>query len=180
MGPGTRILVSGASSGLGSTTALLAKHLGATVVVTSRDEGKRARLRELGLDHVLDPQSSAYAEEVLAAFDGAQAEVIVDNLGVDNQWSTNLELLGPGGAVVSSGSLQGESVPVDLRQLYLKSQRIIGVRSGNLAALDRVWSEVRKGFRVAPDRLFALENIADAHAHIESEKNAGRVVVAIS
>jgi NADPH:quinone reductase-like Zn-dependent oxidoreductase len=43
--PGQRVIVQGATSALGSTTALLARHLGAKVVVTSRHESKRARLR---------------------------------------------------------------------------------------------------------------------------------------
>jgi hypothetical protein len=43
-----------------------------------------------------------------------------------------------------------------------------------------VWREVGSGFHVGPDRVFDLADVADAHAYIESEKNAGRVVLQIS
>ena len=174
---GQRVIVQGATSALGSTTALLARHLGARLVVTSRREAKRARLRELGFDHVLDSASATFVEDVRAVFDGEGADIVINNLGDPALWSNGIATLAPGGAMVSSGAFLGKTVPLDLQRLYTLGQRIIGVRTGNKLAAARLWNEVRAGFRGVVDRTFALEQASQAHDYVESSANVGRVAL---
>jgi len=180
VGPGTRIIVQGATSALGSTTALLARHLGATVVVTSRHEHKRARLRELGFEHALDPSADDFCASARDIFGGQGAQVVVDNLGVVDIWERGFDVLAPGGAIVSSGAFLGLEVPVNLKRLYSLGHRVIGVRTGNLASLDRLWAEVGNGFRSVVDRSFVLEDAPNAHRYVEGEDNVGRVALTVS
>ena len=175
--PGQRVIVQGASSALGSTTALLARHLGARVIATSRHEHKRAKLRALGFDAVLEGASATFAEDARAAFDGQGADIVVDNLGDQRVWSNGMDALAVGGAMVSSGAFVGRTVPVDLQRLYSLGQRVIGVRTGNLAAAQRLWKEAAEGFRSIVDRTFALSQASTAHAYVESNAGVGRVVL---
>ena len=175
--PGQRVIVQGASSALGSTTALLARHLGARVVVTSRHDHKRARLRALGFDTVLDGTLATFADDARTAFDGRGADLVVDNLGDPQVWSHGMDALAAGGAMVSSGAFVGGTVPVDLQRLYSFGQRIIGVRSGNLAAARRLWEEASLGFRSVVDRTFPLSQASAAHEYVESDANVGRVAL---
>lgn len=177
--PGQRVLVQGASSALGSTTALLARELGAEVIATSRSEDKRADLRRLGLGTVLDPHDEDLVAKVRQAFGGAGADVVVDNLGEPTIWAASLAVLAPGGAVVSSGAFLGRQVVVDLQRLYVQGQRIVGVRTGNLRAAAELWQLVAAGFRVDVDRTFPLEEAAAAHRHVESGANVGRVALVV-
>lgn len=177
VGPGTRVIVQGATSALGSTTALLARHLGATVVVTSRHESKRQRLRQLGFEHVFDAIEPSFVTRVTEVFDGQGANVIIDNLGAPLIWDHGLQVLAPGGAMVSSGAFLGQSVPVNLARLYIRNQRIIGVRTGNAASVAALWREVANGFRTVVDASFPLEQVADAHRYVEDSGNVGRVVL---
>jgi len=174
---GQRVVVQGASSALGSTTALLARHLGARVIVTSRDEAKRTRLRELGFDAVLQASSTSFAADVRDAFDGHGADIVVDNLGDPLVWTHGMDALAAGGTMVSSGAFLGRMVPVDLQRLYSFGQRIIGVRSGNLSAAQRLWVEAAAGFRSVVDRTFPLTEAPRAHEYVEASANVGRVAL---
>jgi NADPH:quinone reductase-like Zn-dependent oxidoreductase len=175
--PGDTVIVQGATSALGSTTALLAKHLGGRVAVTSRHPDKRDRLRELGFDTVLDGTAADFAEQVRRTV-GA-ADIVIDNLGDPNVFEHDLEVLAPGGAVVSSGAFLGRQVPLDLQRLYSRNQRVIGVRTGNLPAAGQLWSEVARGFRSVVDRTFPLADAAQAHLYVEGSGNVGRVCLLV-
>ena len=62
VGAGDRVLVVGASGGLGIVLVQLAKSRGARVVALARDERKLARVRELGADAVVDAEAPGWAE----------------------------------------------------------------------------------------------------------------------
>ena len=175
--PRQRVLVQAATSALGSTTALLARHLGAHVAVTSRDHKKRTRLRELGFDAVLDSTSPSFVEDVRAAFDGSGADIVVDNLGDPTLWANGMSALAPGGAMVTSGAFLGKTVAVDLQPLYTFGHRVIGVRSGNKAAAARLLTEVHNGFRSIVDRTFPLTQTVQAHEYVAANSNVGRVAL---
>ncbi|MFT4229847.1 MAG: zinc-binding dehydrogenase [Microbacterium sp.] len=177
VGEGTRVIVQGATSGLGSTTALLAKHLGATVVVSSRSAAKREKLAALGFEHVLDATRDDFADRAREAFGGGGADVIVDNLGEPSVWEHGFDALAPRGAVVSSGAFLGRQVTVNLQRLYSLGHRIIGVRTGTLEAAAALWEEVHRGYRTAVDRAFPFERAADAHRYVEAGENVGRTVL---
>ena len=177
VGPGSNVIVQGATSGLGATTAMLAKHLGATVVVSSRHESKRARLRELGFEHVFDAIDEQFASQAREAFGGDGAHVLVDNLGAPLVWEHGFDVLRPGGAVVSSGAFLGHTVPLDLQRTYTTGIRVIGVRTGTPETVEALWREAERGFRTVVDAVFPIERAPEAHHYVESAENVGRVVL---
>lgn len=180
VGPDSRVLVPGATSALGCTTALLARHFGARVVVTSRNAIKRHQLRAHGFEHVVDSASESYGADILSAFDGAGPDIVVDNLGEPAIWRRNLDILAPGGAIVSSGALLGTEMSIDLRQLYRFSQRVVGVRTGSLDAFHSLWMEVERGLRPVVDRVFDLQQAPEAHRYVERDANVGRVLLSVN
>ena len=88
-----------------------------------------------------------------------------------------MEVLGTRGRVVCSGAFLGGRVEIDLLRLYSRSQRIFGVRSGNLRSARRLWDAVADGFRPPVDRTFPVTEAAAAHRYLEAETNTGRVVL---
>ena len=175
--PGHWVFVQGASSGLGALTADLARHLGARVVVASRSPGKRAALAGTGAAAVVDPLADDVAERIRAVTGGQGVDLVVDNLGDPRIWDAGLAALAPFGTVVTSGAFLGGRVSLDLGALYLRNQRVLGVRTGTPASAERFWSEVGRGFRTAVDRSFPLSRARDAHAHLERDGGVGRVVL---
>jgi NADPH:quinone reductase-like Zn-dependent oxidoreductase len=90
--PGQKVLVHAGSGGLGSTVIQLAKHLGATVATTARDENAEL-VRSLGADIVVDYTKEDFAE-VLRGYD-----VVLDSRGGENL-QRSLTILKPGGQAI--------------------------------------------------------------------------------
>ncbi|MGP3534180.1 quinone oxidoreductase family protein [Microbacterium sp. RD1] len=178
--PGMNVIVPGATSGLGSTAALLARHRGANVIVTSRDPSKRARLRELGFEHVLDAVDDSFAAQARDAFGGRGADIIVDNLGAAEVFAHELDALHPGGTIVSSGAFLGERLELNMLRLYSQGYRIVGVRTATPESVRALWDDVATGFRTVVDRAFPLRDAPAAHRYVEASANVGRVVLAPS
>lgn len=174
---GQWVLVQGAASALGSLTAAYATHLGARVIGTSRSAWKRERLAELGVVAALDPHDPEFVEQVLTLTGGEGVDVVVDDLGEPALWERGLDVLAVGGAAVSSGAFLGGRPGLDLRRLYVRNQRIFGVRTGNPASVAALWDEVGRGFRPVVDRTFPVAHAAAAHRHLEADGNMGRVVL---
>ena len=174
---GDSVLVVGAASALGATTAELARHLGARVIGTTRAAWKRERLLAHGLDAALDPTSDSFVDDVRALTGGAGVTVAVDDLGDPDIFARATDVLAPRGALVSSGAFLGGTVPLNLARLYTLNQRILGVRTGNDASAEALWAEVGRGFRPVVDRAFPLEAAALAHRFLEADDNMGRIVL---
>ena len=88
-----------------------------------------------------------------------------------------MDVLAWRGRVVTSGAFLGGKVELDLLRLYTRSQRIIGVRSGNLRSADRLWKAVAEGFRPVIDRSYPVARADEAHRYLEESANTGRVVL---
>ena len=174
---GRWVLVAGAASALGATTAELARHLGARVIGTSRAAWKRERLLAMGLEAALDPTAEGFVDEVRALTGGAGVAVAVDDLGDPDIFARLTDVLAPQGVLVSSGAFLGGTVPLNLARLYTLNERILGVRTGNDARALALWAEVARGFRPVVDRAFPLAEAAEAHRFLEADDNMGRIVL---
>jgi D-arabinose 1-dehydrogenase-like Zn-dependent alcohol dehydrogenase len=177
--PGHWVLVQGAASALGSTTAAYAQHLGARIIATSRSPEKRKALAAAGADVVLDTTAPDFTEQVRETTRGHGIDIAVDNLGDPAIWDATLATLARGGTVVTSGAFLGGRVHVDLRRLYSDCHRIIGVRTGNAASVKALWTQVEHGFRAVLDRTFPIARAADAHRYMEDDNNIGRVALTV-
>lgn len=172
--PGHWVLVQGAASALGSTTAALAHHLGATVIATSRSPEKRKALNMAGADVVLDATVPDFSERVREATGGHDVDIAVDNLGDPAAWDATLDALARGGIVVTSGAFVGGRVQIDLLRLYSDCHRIIGVRTGNAQAVKALRTRAEQGFRAVVDRTFPIARAADAHRYTEDGNSRAR------
>lgn len=114
-----RVLVTGASGGVGSATVQLARQRGAEVVAVV-STAKQALVKDLGANVVVDRNQNL--REVLG--DGS-VSLIVDNVMGDGL-ADRIKLLHRGGRLVTSGAIAGPMVSVDIRDVYLNDLRIIG------------------------------------------------------
>ncbi|MEU5592672.1 alcohol dehydrogenase catalytic domain-containing protein [Streptomyces sp. NPDC020298] len=177
--PGQWVLVQGAASALGSTTAAYAQHLGAKILATSRSPEKRAAMTAAGADVVLDTDAPDLAARVRGATGGHGVDIAVDNLGDPAVWDATLDSLARGGTVVTSGAFLGGQVKIDLRRMYSECHRIIGVRTANAASVRELWTQVEHGFRAVVDCTFPIARAADAHRYMEDDNSLGRVALTL-
>ena len=106
---------------------------------------------------------------------------MIDNLGAPPLFQLGVDVLGPRGRIVTSGAKFGGVVEVDLRTLYTRSQRLVGLRSASEHDHDAFWKLVETaGVRPLVDSTFPLDAVADAHRRIEAGANVGRVVLTVS
>lgn len=168
---GTRVLVPGASGGVGSAVVQLAKRRGAEVVgITS--ETKRERVRDIGADVVL-----AREDDVLEALGSQSVDVVVDNVAGPS-FGAMLEVLRRGGRYVSSGAIAGPIVELDMRTMYLKDLTLIGCTAWDAPVFPDVVAYVERGeIRPVLDRTFPLERIADAQRYFQTKRHAGKIVL---
>jgi NADPH:quinone reductase-like Zn-dependent oxidoreductase len=176
--PGDWVLVQGGASALGSLAAALAMHLGARVIATSRSPLKRFKIEKTGVAAALDPTADDFVALVMGLTGGRGVKVAIDDLGHPLIWSRTMDCLATLGTVVTSGAFLGGNVQLDLLRLCLRSQRILGVRTGTRTSAQQFWSVVDDGFRPVIDRTYPLSRAAEAHAYM-TDSNIGRVALVV-
>jgi NADPH:quinone reductase-like Zn-dependent oxidoreductase len=175
--PGDWVIVTAAASGLGLVTSLVAKRLGARVIATSRKEWKRKLLEGHGLEAVLDTESSDFVVRVGELTKGEGVAIAIDNTSSAAMFTKLAVVLSRLGVIVTSGALMAETVPLDMRSLYLKSQSVIGIRTHTQAGLDGFWRLAQDGIEARVDKAFSLDQVVEAHRYVEAEQNFGRVLL---
>ena len=102
LAPGERVLIHGAAGGVGLAAVQIAKLRGAVVFGTAGSPAKRRLLRLMGVDHVLDSRSLAYADDVLALTQGQGVDVVLNSLAGE-AITKNLQILRPFGRMLEIG-----------------------------------------------------------------------------
>jgi NADPH2:quinone reductase len=185
IGPASRVLVVGASGGLGITSIQLALSLGAVVVATARDADKLARVGRLGASAVIDSDSPAWVDAAREALGGEGADVILDNIGGD-LGAAALEAIARGGTFSAHGTPSGSVARIDPARAGELGVRVIGIGAAQLDEPERVrltgavLAELAGG-RIDPviGQLYPLARVADAHAAIESRAVFGKTLLQV-
>jgi NADPH:quinone reductase-like Zn-dependent oxidoreductase len=68
---------------------------------------------------------------------------------------------------------------LDVAHLYTAGHRVIGVRTGNRASVQALWSAVAEGFRPVIDRAYPLSDAPEAHRYLQSGEEFGRVLLGV-
>ena len=187
---GESVLIQGASSGVGLMAIRIAKLKGAgTVLATSRDAGRRARLAAFGADLALDPSDPAWVEQAREATGGKGVDLTIDQVTgrLANQTMQAAAVLG---RIVNVGRLGGFSAEFDFDLHALKRIDYIGVtfrtrtvdevRAINAAMRADIWEAVEDGTLSLPvDRTFPLEQAAEAQAHMRANAHFGKIVLTV-
>ena len=187
---GERVLIHAVGSGVGTAAAQIARHLGATVLGTSRNADKLARASVYGLDVGIDTSRGGFADKV-----GDPVHVILDVLG-GPAFAENLSALAPRGRLVMLGFLAGSRTTADLGPILRKRLEVIGsvMRTRTLeerAPLVREFAErmlplfdqrIEHAAPLRPvlERVYPMSELAEAHRVMEGNETFGKVVVSWS
>jgi NADPH:quinone reductase-like Zn-dependent oxidoreductase len=167
---GDDVLVHGAAGGVGHLAVQIAKARGATVIGTARAE-QTEMLTELGVDRVIDYRDEAFEELV------ADLDAVIDCQGSSGERS--LPVLRPAGMLVSIPS----GVSADLLAAAAKANRratgfLVEPDPVGLAGICHL---IEAGhLRVHVDRVFDLEQVADAHRLAEASHGGGKIVLRVA
>lgn len=124
VGAGDRVLVTGASGGVGSALMQLAKRRGATVIALA-SESKHDLLRPFGPDALL-PREPADLRHALKEATGEDDVTVVADIVGGPYWPNLIDALAPRGRYTASGAIAGPMVTLDLRTFYLRDLTFTG------------------------------------------------------
>ena len=164
---GETLLVVGVGGGVSSFGLLLGLHLGARVVVTSRDPAKRAQALERGAADAYDTGDDRWP---------VQADVVLENVGQPT-WDKSLRALAPGGRLVTCGGTAGPTVQLSLPRLFFRQHELIGSTMGSYAEFDEVTALVAGGLAVPVDSTLALDRFPEALARLEAGAQLGKIIL---
>lgn len=175
--PGERVLVTGASGGVGSAALQTAKLLGAEVWAVTSSPAKADGLRALGADHVVVNGAGDFHKQVLAETGGQGVDAAIDCVGTPTL-NGCLRSLRPYGRVVVVGNVDARRFELNLGYILVRGLSIIGSDNVTRAALRQVMALVRDG-RIEPliHARLPLAEAAEAHRLLEARGASGRVVL---
>ena len=186
---GETFLVHGGSSGIGTTAIQLARIFGARVFTTVGSAEKAAACAALGAEIAINYREKDFVEVVRAATGGRGVDVILDMVGGD-YIARNVRAAADSARIVMIAFLNGPKAELNFAQVMTKRltltgstlrPRTIGEKAAIADALRaHVWPLIAAG-RVAPvmDRVFALDDAAQAHARLESSGHIGKIVLKV-
>ncbi|XP_046903692.1 quinone oxidoreductase PIG3 isoform X2 [Hypomesus transpacificus] len=189
---GEVVLVHAGASGVGTAAIQLVRLAGAVPVVTAGSPEKLQIAKELGAAAGFNYRKENFAEKVCDFTKGRGADIILDCVG-GSCWERNVDCLALDGRWVLFGAMGGKTVEGELlgRLLSRRGQLLCSLlRSRSLqykADLVRAFSEgvlpsfsnQTSSLRPVIDSTFDLEQIADAHRHMEANRNMGKIVIKV-
>src|ERR1700682_5841093 len=182
--PGEKVLVLGASGGVGTGCVLLAKMLGAEVIACASSAEKLARLKAMGADEVIDYTKTdwskwaveKYGKPQRRTYDGG-VDVVINFTGGDT-WVPSLRCLKRGGKLLVCGATAGYDPKEDLRYVWSFELKIVGSNSfydDNLKALMEVIGAGKS--KPVIDKVLPLEQAREGLRLIQDREVIGKVVV---
>jgi len=188
MQAGERVLIHAAAGGVGLAAIQLAQRAGAEVLATAGTPAKRDLLRALGIKHVMDSRTLAFANEVMEFTGGRGVDIVLNSLSGE-AIPKSLSVLSPYGRFIEIGK----------RDIYEDSKLGLRPFRNNLSLfavdLDKLCAQrpelvrsflhdVMQGFEDGslhplPHRVFSVSDIVSAFRHLAQAKHTGKVVISM-
>ncbi|MCM3763830.1 NAD(P)H-quinone oxidoreductase [Neobacillus niacini] len=188
---GETVLIHAGGSGVGTAAIQLAKQIGqANVITTAGSKEKLEFCRSLGADVCINYKEQNFDEEVLMATKNQGVDLILDFIGA-SYWNKNLASIKVDGRWVLIGILGGAAIEkFNLMDVMSKRIQLTGTlltpRSDEYkTALTTDFSskamELFRTNKLRPivDHVFLLDDVQQAHEHMESNKNIGKIILKV-
>jgi alcohol dehydrogenase len=181
---GDRVLVLGASGGVGTGCVILAKMLGAKVIACASTDDKLKRLKEIGADEVINYKEADFSRWAIEKYGKPQrrnyeggVDVLINFTGGDT-WQPSLRCVKRGGKILVCGATAGYDPKEDLRYIWSFELHIIGSNSFYDDDLTALMQFIRQGtMKPVIDKVLPLERAAEGLRMMENREVFGKVVV---
>ncbi|WOD17358.1 zinc-binding dehydrogenase [Paraburkholderia kirstenboschensis] len=181
---GDRVLILGASGGVGTASLLLAKQLGAEVIACAGSDEKTAQLKVLGADHVVNYKTTDFSKWAVGQYGKPQrrsyeggVDAVVNFTGGET-WVPSLKCLKRGGTLLVCGATAGHAPAEDLRYIWSFELKVLGSNSFYDDNLRALLDQIARGeLKPSIDRVLPLEEAAEGLRLIRDREVLGKVVV---
>ncbi len=170
---GDRVLVTGASGGVGSAAVQLARARGAHVIAVT-SPAKADGLKALGAE-----QTVGRNDDLVEALGRNSVDVVID-LVAGRAWPALLDVMRPFGRYSVAGAIAGPLVELDVRTLYLKDLSFFGCTVLEPEVFANLVRRIESG-AVEPlvAGVFPLEDIAAAQEAFQQKAHTGKLVLSV-
>ena len=176
---GERVLVTGASGGVGSGVIQLCRARGAipyAVVGTGKEEA----VMTIGAEGTITRGKGNFIEAISKVTMNAPIDVVVDTVS-GPMLSDLIEILTPQGRYVTCGAMGGPMVEIDMRRVYLKNLELHGASQGTRRDFAAVRDYALSGkIRPLVAGTFALDDLGRAQEEFKKKEFVGKLVVAVT
>lgn len=181
---GDKVLILGASGGVGTAAVVLAKRLGAEVIACTSSADKGERLKAIGADHIVNTRETNFSKWAIQTFGKPQrrtyeggVDVIVNFTGGDT-WLPSLKCIKRGGTILVCGATAGYDPKEDLRYIWSFEINVKGSNSFYDENLRDLLDLVQQG-QIDPviDRAVPLDEALQGLEALNAREIIGKIVV---
>ncbi|HRD93409.1 MAG TPA: SDR family NAD(P)-dependent oxidoreductase [Accumulibacter sp.] len=184
--PGEKVLIHGAAGGVGIAAVQVAKWIGAEIYASAGSDEKRDFLRLLGVDHIFDSRSLAFADQIMAQTDGQGVDVVLNSLAGE-AINRNFQVLKPFGRFLELGKRDFyENTKIGLRP-FRNNISYFGIDADQLMLVRPELTRSLFGeimdlfadgvFHPLPYRSFEADDIVDAFRFMQQARQIGKIVI---
>lgn len=184
---GETVLIHGGTSGIGSVAIMLAKAFGATVITTVGSAEKVEVAKSLGADCIINYRNDDFVQHTLDYTRSQGVDMVVDIVGGDYV-DKNYQVAAKFGRIIQIGMMKGNPKSLNLMPLMIKRlihtgstmrSRTVAEKSSIAAELKQhVWGMLQKGeLKPFINKTYPLDQVSDAHRHMESGNLYGKIVL---
>jgi len=188
LGEGERVLIHAAAGGVGLAAIQLAQSVGAEIFATAGTPEKREFLRALGIKHVMDSRTLAFADQVMERTGGKGVDVVLNSLA-GKAIPKSLSILSAFGRFIEIGK---RDIEQNRKLDLLPFQNNLSFFAVDLDKLTRerpevirtLWDEVmslltKKTIHPLPHRVFPISEVIPAFRYMAEAKHIGKIVVSL-
>ena len=164
---GETVLIVGVGSGVSAAALSISQWMGATAIVTSREERKRSHALSLGALQAIDTADEKW---------NVEADVVIESVGPAT-WEKSMRSLAPGGRMVVCGGTSGPKVEINLPRLFFKQYEIIGSTMGSYQEFDQLLELIDDGLPIEIDSVYPVSEYEDALSRLTRGEQLGKIVL---
>ena len=174
---GETAVITGIGGGVALAALTIAVSLGSTVYVTSGSDKKIALAKRHGATDGVTYHGGSWSRTLLEII-GHRPDVIIDGAGGET-FAHALDLVRPGGRIVTYGATCGPVPNVEVRRIFWKQIDVRDSTMGTAEDFRRMVELYGNGLRPIVDSILPLDEAAAAHARIERGEHFGKIVLRI-
>ncbi|MCS7182309.1 MAG: zinc-binding dehydrogenase [Thermoanaerobaculum sp.] len=174
---GETVLIHGIGGGVAQAATILARHAEAAVIVTSSDDAKLERAKELGAQITINYSREDVVRRVREITGKKGVDVVVETVGKAT-WMASLRSVAKGGRIVTCGATTGPDPSEEIRLIFWNQLSILGSTMGSQREFADMLAVVnQRKLKPLVDKVFPLTEGAEAYRYLAEGKQFGKVVV---
>jgi NADPH:quinone reductase-like Zn-dependent oxidoreductase len=174
---GERVLVTGASGGVGTAAVQIAQRAGAEVFAVTSGAANVERVRALGADVVYDRSTTDFSRELWKDTRKRGVHLVLDSVR-EPLWEACVRSLAVCGRLVTCGATAGPQAKTDLRRVFWKQLSVLGTTMGTPAEFRAVMRLVFEGMlKPVVHEVLPLDAARRAHEMLEAGRVFGKIVL---